>query len=45
MADLLSAEDIEIACHRIGPRIQEVHLVVIHRSNYIDTKLFGGDNA
>ncbi|HBJ90607.1 MAG TPA: phosphoheptose isomerase [Gammaproteobacteria bacterium] len=47
MADLLSAEDIEIRVpgDRTA-RIQEVHLVVIHcLCDYIDTKLFGGDDA
>ena len=47
MADLLSAEDIEIRvpADRTA-RIQEVHLVVIHcLCDYIDTKLFGGDDA
>ena len=47
MADLLSAEDIEIRVPSDRTaRIQEVHLVVIHcLCDYIDTKLFGGDNA
>jgi D-sedoheptulose 7-phosphate isomerase len=47
MADLLSTEDIEIrAPSDRTARIQEVHLVVIHcLCDYIDTKLFGGDNA
>ena len=47
MADLLSAVDIEIRvpADRTA-RIQEVHLVVIHcLCDYIDTKLFGGDDA
>ena len=47
MADLLSTEDIEIRvpADRTA-RIQEVHLVVIHcLCDYIDTKLFGGDDA
>ena len=47
MADLLSAEDIEIRvpADRTA-RIQEVHMVVIHcLCDYIDTKLFGGDDA
>ena len=47
MADLLSADDIEIRvpADRTA-RIQEVHLVVIHcLCDYIDTKLFGGDDA
>ena len=47
MADLLSAEDTEIRvpADRTA-RIQEVHLVVIHcLCDYIDTKLFGGDDA
>jgi len=47
MADLLSAEDIEIRvpADRTA-RIQEVHLVVIHcLCDYIDTKLFGGEDA
>ena len=47
MADLLSAEDIEIRVPSDRTaRIQEVHLVVIHcLCDHIDTKLFGGDNA
>jgi D-sedoheptulose 7-phosphate isomerase len=47
MADLLSAEDIEIRVpSERTARIQEVHLVVIHcLCDYIDTKLFGGDDA
>ena len=47
IADLLSAEDIEICVPSDRTaRIQEVHLVVIHcLCDYIDTKLFGGDNA
>ena len=44
---ILSAEDIEIRVPSDRTaRIQEVHLVVIHcLCDYIDTKLFGGDNA
>lgn len=47
MAAQLSANDIEIRvpAERTA-RIQEVHLVVIHcLCDFIDTKLFGGDDA
>ena len=47
MADLMSPSDIEIRVPSDRTaRIQEVHLVVIHcLCDYIDTKLFGGDDA
>ncbi|MBK52465.1 MAG: phosphoheptose isomerase [Gammaproteobacteria bacterium] len=47
MADLMSPEDIEIRVPSDRTaRIQEAHLVIIHcLCDYIDTKLFGGDEG